>query len=567
MDTTAIKRPSWTVLAFALMIATGASAQDTTQIRLSILQGDGQVTTGGRVFARQFTVLLTDVHGIPFKDTRIAFYNDPCIYLGGLPCLDTGAPGHFEAGSDHAIVTTDALGIAVAPAYYAGDGVGPIGVSAYPIPSEPPYYFYTLEALRTYVNFQLTERPETVAVPLLSRTFFCLLTVLLTISVTMSQALCQKSTGSRWTDWKRTRGPRNRLLLLSTATLAAMFSPHAQAGLHRGAEYDSLVSFYSSTNGANWTNSSGWLSGDACGWLGITCDQDANPHDNTSHVTEVTITANNLTGTIPSLVGLTKLRRFDVQSNLLAGSIPSLTGMTSLSEFYVNNNLLVGAIPALSSLTNLQYFSVDSNQLTGSIPPLDGMSDLHGFDANSNQLTGTLPPLTGLTGLVSFAASSNELTGSIPSLAGLSNLQNFYVHYNQLTGPIPPLTGLTALQFFYVQNNHLTGPIPSLAGLTTLVSFSAASNQLTGPIPSLAGVNILQYLYVGANQLSGAVPSAPETLRGASLCPNLLDTTSQPTIDTMWNSLTYYTPWWAIPYSTNECDDLFTDGFGDPIVY
>jgi len=151
-----------------LMITTGASAQDGSHISLSILQGDGQATSSGHVFAEQFIVRLTDDHGIPFKGTRIAFYNDPCIYLGGLPCLDTGPPGHFESGSDHAIVTTDALGVAVAPPYYAGAGIGPIGVSAYAIPSEPPYFFYVTEALSHYVDFQLSETREIVAVPLLS---------------------------------------------------------------------------------------------------------------------------------------------------------------------------------------------------------------------------------------------------------------------------------------------------------------------------------------------------------------------------------------------------------------
>jgi len=365
---------------------------------------------------------------------------------------------------------------------------------------------------------------------------------------------------------KQTRSPRNHLLLLCAATLSATFSTDTQAGLHEGVEYDSLVSFYNSTNGANWSDNSGWLSGDACGWFGITCDQDTDPYDNTSHVTDVFLSADNLTGSIPSLLGLTHLQTFYVDTNQLTGPIPSLAGMNNLYSFWVDHNQLTGTIPPLSGL-KLGLFFVGNNQLTGSIPPL--AATLSGFGADTNQLTGEIPSLDGLIELRGFNVSSNQLTGPIPVLAGSPKLEFVGLSFNQLTGTIPPLGSLTHLQSFYVEHNHLTGPIPSLDGLNFLQHFFANSNQLTGSIPSLAGKNILQYFYAGANKLSGAVPSAPASLQGASLCPNLLDVTPQPTIDPMWNSLMHYppSPWWASPYSTNQCDDLFTDGLGDPIVY
>ena len=150
------------------------------------------------------------------------------------------------------------------------------------------------------------------------------------------------------------------------------------------------------------------------------------------------------------------------------------------------------------------------------------------------------------------------MSGNIPLLAGLPHLQIFYVESNRLDGEIPPLAGLTLLADFRAGANQLSGNIPPLAGLANLAIFDVGSNRLTGGIPLLDGLSLL-YLNVGANQLSGSVPAAPATAvpSGSVLCPNLLDLT--PSAE--WNIATGYAPWWATPYSTNECDDFFTSGF------
>jgi len=44
------------------------------------------------------------------------------------------------------------------------------------------------------------------------------------------------------------------------------------------------------------------------------------------------------------------------------------------------------------------------------------------------------------------------------------------------------------------------------------------------------------------------------------LCPNPLDLIPGDN-DAAWNLITGHTPWWATPYSTNLCDDLFSSGF------
>jgi Leucine-rich repeat (LRR) protein len=126
------------------------------------------------------------------------------------------------------------------------------------------------------------------------------------------------------------------------------------------------------------------------------------------------------------------------------------------------------------------------------------------------------------------------------------------------------LTGLTNLIQFQADTNQLTGPIPPLTGLTKLTGFFAKNNQLTGTIPDLTGLTSLQLFVVGNNKLTGPVPASPAGLLAnlSALCPNPLDTTPSAN-DVGWDAATGYTPWWAAPYANNQCDDLFTNRFGD----
>jgi len=227
------------------------------------------------------------------------------------------------------------------------------------------------------------------------------------------------------------------LLLVGTAGLLALSCQHAEAGLNSGPEYATLQAIYNSTDGANWTTSTGWGSGDACSWYGITCDQDLMPEDNTSHVVYISMSYNNLNGPLPDLTGLTALDSLELDNNLLSGSIPALGGMASLRIVTIYLNQLTGSIPALAGMANLEYFSADDNQLTGPIPELAGIPKLRGFSVPRNQLTGVIPDLAGLTAFQHLDVGTNHLTGSIPSLTGLTSLSLLDVRENQLTGSLP----------------------------------------------------------------------------------------------------------------------------------
>jgi Leucine-rich repeat (LRR) protein len=94
-------------------------------------------------------------------------------------------------------------------------------------------------------------------------------------------------------------------------------------------ERDALVALYNSTNGANWTDNTGWMGavGTECDWYGVTCSSGS--------VSRIGLYRNSLSGSIPAELGnLTKLTNISLDRNTLSGSIPTqlgnLTNLTTL---------------------------------------------------------------------------------------------------------------------------------------------------------------------------------------------------------------------------------------------
>ena len=309
--------------------------------------------------------------------------------------------------------------------------------------------------------------------------------------------------------------------------LASVWPFELHAAIPAG-ERQVLINLYNASNGGGWTQNSNWCasacpssgtptfaaSGSECNWYGIGCDAGG------SHVTAIGLSGNNLLGALPDLSGLPNLQYLSVVSNKLGGSIPALSGLGQLRVFYADNNALSGSIPSLAASTQLREFSVQSNTLSG-----------------------TIPSLAGLVNLNSFLASGNRLSGSIPALSGLASLQDFEVGNNQLSGSIPALTGTTGLLRFVADHNQLTGSIPSLSAASGLLQINLAANRLTGNVPA-APANLY----------------TPQAWAPSSVCANPLNLASSAN-DAGWNAATGFTPWWATPHASNECDGIMTGGF------
>ena len=168
-----------------------------------------------------------------------------------------------------------------------------------------------------------------------------------------------------------------------------------------------LVALYNATGGANWTHNTNWLSNnDISTWHGVSVSN--------GQVTDLNLSLNNLTGTIPAELGnLTSLERLVLVGNPLRGAIPAELGnLTNLEMLNLSYNQLSGAIPAaLGNLDNLEQLWLVNNQLSGAIPAaLGNLSNLEVLILNKNLLSGALPQgLTGLTKLINFSFGGTSL--------------------------------------------------------------------------------------------------------------------------------------------------------------
>jgi Leucine-rich repeat (LRR) protein len=252
------------------------------------------------------------------------------------------------------------------------------------------------------------------------------------------------------------------VLIISTLILGGSLFGQVHAAIP-AIERAALIAFYSSTDGDNWSDNSGWNGalGTECSWYGVTCTGDS--------VTELSLITNQLTGSIPAELGnLTNLQYLNLRTNRLTGSIPAELGnLTNLQALDLWNTRLTGSIPAeLGNLTNLKYLRLYNNQLTDSIPAeLGNLANLQILYLGQNQLTGSIPAELGnLTNLRRLYLHHNPLTGSIPAeLGNLTNLQRLNLSTNQLTGSIPvELMNMTSLEFLEICDNHLYTSDPDL---------------------------------------------------------------------------------------------------------
>ncbi|MFZ6010584.1 MAG: LamG-like jellyroll fold domain-containing protein, partial [Bacteroidota bacterium] len=279
---------------------------------------------------------------------------------------------------------------------------------------------------------------------------------------------------------------------------------------------NALKDFFTSTGGSTWTNKSNWpttwpasaTAAQMDTWYGVVVTG--------GDVTSLTMTNNNLQGTLPaSLNNLTSLLSFYVSINKLTGTLPDFGGLTKMHTLRVDQNLFTGEIPAsYASLATLQHLYLYDNDLSGDIPAwLGDQSNLLNLYLQGNEFTGTIPAsLSKLNKLQRLHLGGNNLTGAIPSELGrLSALVELGLSGNQLTGSIPPELGeLSELIHLHLYSNSLSGSLPaSLGNLHKLLQFYLWQNQLTGSIPdTYAGMTSLQSFQVYLNQLSGEIPPA-----------------------------------------------------------
>jgi hypothetical protein len=243
--------------------------------------------------------------------------------------------------------------------------------------------------------------------------------------------------------------------LVHSALFALLISPAgAIYGQVPQIEREALVALYNSTDGANWTDNTGWLGevGTECSWFGVICLSGS--------VSRLSFFDNSLTGSIPPELGnLKNLSYLSLASNSFTGTIPKELGnLTKLIS------LNLAAPNPCSELWFPQYYPEACNSLTGSIPK----------------------ELGELTSLKTLILTNNRLSGSIPKeLGNLTNLNQLWLEWNMLSGPIPTeFSGLINLTSLFLTENSLEGDMTELLkSMTKLTSLKLRRSGLSGFVP------------------------------------------------------------------------------------
>ncbi|KAF1866922.1 hypothetical protein Lal_00018308 [Lupinus albus] len=266
---------------------------------------------------------------------------------------------------------------------------------------------------------------------------------------------------------------------------------------------------------------------------------DCTYHNHTvCHVTNIVLRGLNISGIIPNTFGsLNHLTELDLTRNHFTGSIPKSLGRLSLATLSLLGNRLSGPIPSeIGLIASLENLILEDNQLNGTLPPsLGNLSKLLRLHLSGNNFTGTIPEeFSKLTTLTDFRIDGSNLSGKIPSFIGnWTHLVRLDLQGTSMVGPIPDtISGLTNLQDLRIsdlkagpttfpdlkelkiltrlelRNCLITGPIPDYLGeLSALKVLDLSSNRLSGSIPdSLQDLKILSYMFLTNNTLTGPVP-------------------------------------------------------------
>ena len=194
-----------------------------------------------------------------------------------------------------------------------------------------------------------------------------------------------------------------------------------------------LVQLFKSTNGFGWNDITGWLIGSPCeDWDGITCLANT--------VIEISLSENNLNGTIPSLAALTGLTSLELSGNSLRGAVPNVTGLTGLITLDVGVNRFTSVHSSVWTHSGLRDLDISSNNLSGSIPAGINLPALRTLNLSASGLGSGIPvgvynnsPL-----LIALDFSENAFTGPINAAIGdLNSLQQLDLSDNAMSGPIP----------------------------------------------------------------------------------------------------------------------------------
>ncbi|KAJ9563721.1 hypothetical protein OSB04_008881, partial [Centaurea solstitialis] len=252
-----------------------------------------------------------------------------------------------------------------------------------------------------------------------------------------------------------------------------------------------------------------WSDPNPCKWDRVGCS-------NLNRVTGIQLGNQNLKGTLPESINkLSELQILEFQNNQLTGSVPSLSGLTQLQNLLLANNNFT-SIPSnfFIGMSSLQHVYLDYNAFDAwSLPNgLKDASNLRTFSASSANVTGEIPDIfDAFPGLTELRLALNRLEGGLPDSFAGSSIQSLWLNGQKsdsmLNGSIEVLGNMTQLTDVWLHSNMFSGPLPDFSGLNKLQNLSLRENGFTGPVPaSLVGLKSLKVVNLTKNMFQGSMP-------------------------------------------------------------
>jgi hypothetical protein len=188
-------------------------------------------------------------------------------------------------------------------------------------------------------------------------------------------------------------------------------------------QYETLMTFYNSTNGDSWYRADRWGTGDPCmnEWFGVGCDCQG-------YVVSLALPNNGLSGTIPSVFSrLSRLSVIDLHSstlgielsstshvNVLSGDVPSLQNQTLLTVLDLRENDISGLSSNLSANAKLRVLALSGNNLTSFPVGLEYLRSLRILELRDNSINDTVPTgaICNMSNIYVLDLGNNTLTGS-----------------------------------------------------------------------------------------------------------------------------------------------------------
>lgn len=179
-----------------------------------------------------------------------------------------------------------------------------------------------------------------------------------------------------------------------------------------------LIDLYNSTDGDRWTWNDNWCSDlPLSEWYGITTYKEAGISDDDG-VARIALSNNNLTGTLPSSIGLLSGGRIGISlsSNHISGTLPKEA--FRLAGLDLDNNE-IDAIEAPDDPSEIMatHISLYNNRISGPLPEYLGYAPvLRNLRLENNCFTGQIPSSYSrlIASNVELYLNGNELSGRIP---------------------------------------------------------------------------------------------------------------------------------------------------------